>query len=98
LDLLLQGLSVVFTQPSAVTFQQVFVAWIMCLGRRTEFRVFEAFEGEPVCRRARHPFDRFYNFFSRSAWSACLLADSCDAATARQRPAEPGGLGAEDAD
>jgi DDE superfamily endonuclease len=69
LETLLQGLSVVFTQPSAVTFHQVFLGWIMCLGRRTEFRVFEALEGEPVCRNSRHPFDRFYNFFSRSAWS-----------------------------
>jgi hypothetical protein len=69
LDLLLQGLSVVFTRPSAVTFRQVLVAWVMCLGRRTEFRVFEALEGELVCRKSRHPFDRFYNFFSRSAWT-----------------------------
>lgn len=73
-ELLLQCMSVVFTQPSAVTFQQVALGWVMCLGRRTEFRVFEAIGGEPVCRRQRHPFDRFYNFFSRSAWTVRDLA------------------------
>jgi hypothetical protein len=47
---------------------------LMCLGNRTEFRVFEAIRGERVSRRKRHPFDRFYNFFSRSAWMVRDLA------------------------
>lgn len=74
LDVVLQGLSVVFTQPSFQTHCEVFLGWVMCLGRRSEFRVFEAFEGKRVSRRKRHPFDRFYNFFSRSAWCVKELA------------------------
>jgi hypothetical protein len=65
----LQGLFAVFTQPSFETNRQVLLGWLMCLGHRTEFRVFEAFVGERVARNVRHPFDRFYNFFSRSAWT-----------------------------
>lgn len=73
---ILQGLLGAFTQPSAATSIQVFVGWAMCLGRRTEFRVFEAIRGGPASRRKRHAFDRFYNFFSRSAWMIHDLA-SC---------------------
>jgi hypothetical protein len=74
LETILQGLLGAFTQPSAATFLQVFVGWAMCLGRRTEFRVFEAIGGKPISRRKRHAFDRFYNFFSRSAWTVRDLA------------------------
>ena len=73
-ELLMQCVSVVFTHPSAITFQQVVLGWIMYLGRRTEFRVFEGIGGKRACRRQRHPFDRFYNFFSRSAWTVRELA------------------------
>jgi len=69
LELILQGLTVAYTAPSFLTFQEILIGWIMCLGRRTEFRVFEAIEGEAVSRKGRHPFDRYYNFFSRSAWT-----------------------------
>lgn len=74
LETILQGLVGAFTQPSAVTFLQVFVGWAMCLTRHTEFRVFEAIGGQPISRRERHTFDRFYNFFSRSAWTVRDLA------------------------
>lgn len=74
LDVVLQGLAVVFTQPSFHTQQEVFLGWVMCVGRRTEFRVFEALTGSRVARNVRHPFDRFYNFFSRSAWCVKELA------------------------
>ncbi len=74
LDVVLQGLSIVFTQPSFVTHREVFVGWLMCLGHRTEFRVFEAIFGQRVSHKRRHPFDRFYNFFSRSAWTVQELA------------------------
>jgi hypothetical protein len=37
--------------------------------------VFETVRADtPVCRKKRHPFDRFYNFFSRSAWTVQGLA------------------------
>jgi hypothetical protein len=74
LDNVLQGLFLVFTQPSLATHCEIFVGWLMCLGNRTEFRVFEAIRGERVSRQKRHPFDRFYNFFSRSAWTVRDLA------------------------
>jgi hypothetical protein len=42
----------------------------MCLGKRTEYAVFETVRADtPISRKKRHPFDRFYNFFSRSAWT-----------------------------
>jgi hypothetical protein len=74
LESVLQGLLSVFTQPSFAMHRNLVVGWIMCLGHRTEFRVFEALRGEHVSRKSRHPFDRFYNFFSRSAWTAQELA------------------------
>jgi hypothetical protein len=74
LEPILQGLLVVFTRPSFRTNCQIFLGWLMCLGCRTEFRVFEAFRGERVDRNGRHPFDRSYNFFSRAAWSVAELA------------------------
>lgn len=74
LDVVLQGLLVVFTQPSLATHCEIFVGWLMCLSNRTEFRVFEAIVGERVSRQERHPFDRHYNFFSRSAWTMLDLA------------------------
>jgi hypothetical protein len=74
LEPVLQGLLVVYTQPSFQTHVQIFLGWLMCLGHRTEFRVFEAFHGQRVARNRRHPFDRCYNFFSRAAWSIIELA------------------------
>jgi hypothetical protein len=47
----------------------------MCLCKRTEYGVFRTIRADaPVSRRERHPFDRFYNFFSRSAWTVRDLA------------------------
>lgn len=73
-NIVLQGLACAFTQPSFFTHSQVLLGWVMCLGHRTEFRVFEAIGGRRVSRQQRHPFDRFYNFFGRSAWSVRDLA------------------------
>ena len=67
---LLQDLSPVFTEPTLRTHTAILLGWLMCLGRHTEYRVFEAIDASRVASRAqRHPFDRFYNFFSRSAWT-----------------------------
>jgi len=75
LDLVLQCLSPVFTQPTFRTHIEVFLGWVMCLSRRTEYGVFQTIQADtPVSRKERHPFDRFYNFFSRSAWTVCGLA------------------------
>lgn len=73
LEAIQQALLPVFTLPSFATHQQIFLGWLMCLGHRTEFRVFEAFQGERVSRNGRHPFDRCYNFFSRAAWTVAEL-------------------------
>ena len=75
LDSVLQCLLPVFTQPSLRTHIEVFIGWVMCLGKRTEYGVFQTIQADtPVSRKERHPFDRFYNFFSRSAWTVRALA------------------------
>jgi len=75
LDAILQCLLPAFTAPSFQTHVEVFLGWVMCLGKRTEYTVFETIVSDtPVSRKKRHPFDRFYNFFSRSAWTVQELA------------------------
>src|SRR3984957_9920245 len=75
MHVLVQDLALVFTLPSLQTQMQVMMGWLMCLGPRTEYRVFETAQADQeVSRAERHPFDRFYNFFSRSAWTAKDLA------------------------
>lgn len=75
LEVLVQGFAVAFTQPSFQTHCQVLLAWLMCPGAHTEYRVFETLQADQeVSRAQRHSFDRFYNFFSRSAWHVKDLA------------------------
>src|SRR5436309_14995817 len=75
LQVILHDLSPVFSEPSFVSNSEILLGWIMCLGRRTEYRVAQSFHAEEEPSRSeRHPFDRFYNFFARSAWTVCDLA------------------------
>jgi DDE superfamily endonuclease len=75
LDTLLQGFAVAFTEPSFQTHRDILLGWIMCIGQRTEYRVFQTIQASTVVSRVEHhPFDRFYNFFSRSAWTVKSLA------------------------
>jgi len=75
LDPVLQCLLPVFTQPSFQTHIEVLLGWVMCLSKRTEYGVFQTIRADtPISRSVRHPFDRFYNFFSRSAWTVHDLA------------------------
>lgn len=75
LDPIVQCLLPAFTQPSFQTHVEVFLGWVMCLSRRTEYSVFRTIRADtPLSRKKRHPFDRFYNFFSRSAWTVHDLA------------------------
>jgi hypothetical protein len=75
LDSLLQAVAVVFTEPSFQSHRDILLGWIMCIGQRTEYRVFRTIQASSVVSRIeRHPFDRFYNFFSRSAWAVESLA------------------------
>ncbi len=70
LDPILQCLLPTFTQPSFQTHIRIFLGWVMCLSKRTEYGVFQTIQADtPISRKQRHPFDRFYNFFSRSAWT-----------------------------
>jgi len=74
-DTVMQCLLPVFTQPSFQTHIEVLLGWVMCLSKRTEYGVFQTIQADtPVSRKERHPFDRFYNFFSRSAWTVHDLA------------------------
>ena len=75
LDSILQCLIPAFTQPSFQSHVEVLLGWVMCLGKRTEYGVFQTIQADtPISRKKRHPFDRFYNFFSRSAWTVQGLA------------------------
>src|SRR5947208_1331134 len=72
---LVQGLAPAFTEPSFRAHCQLVLGWLMCGGDHTEYRVFETTHAdEEVSRAERHPFDRGYNFFSRSAWAPARLA------------------------
>jgi hypothetical protein len=74
-DPILQCLLPVFTQPSFRTHIEVLLGWVMCLSKRSAYGVFQSIQAAtPVSRKERHPFDRFYNFFSRSAWTVRDLA------------------------
>ena len=75
LDSVLQCLLPAFTQPSFQTQIEVLLGWVMCLSKRSEYGVFQTIQADtPLSRKERHPFDRFYNFFSRSAWTVHDLA------------------------
>jgi hypothetical protein len=75
LESILQCLLPVFTQPSFQTHVKVLIGWVMCLRKWTEYGVFQTIRADtPISRKQRHPFDRFYNFFSRSAWTVPDLA------------------------
>ncbi len=75
LEAVLQGVLPAFTEPTFRTQVEVLLGWVMCLSKRTEFGVFQAIQADtPVCRKERHRFDRFYNFFSRTAWTVHDLA------------------------
>jgi len=74
LQSLMQCLLPVFTAPCFQTQTEIFLGWMMCLSRRTEFSVFRTIHAhKSLNRKVRHPFDRFYNFFARSAWTVADL-------------------------
>lgn len=59
-----------FTDASFVSHCQLLLGWVMCSGPHTIFHVAQTIQADTeVSRAQRHPFDRFYNFFSRAAWS-----------------------------
>jgi hypothetical protein len=79
LDGIVQALAPVFTHPSFTTQCQLLLGWVMCAGTHTSFRVGQTILADTTISNAeRHPFDRYYNFFSRS-----------EAVTFSQKPASP---------
>jgi DDE superfamily endonuclease len=64
-----------FTQPSFTTGCQLLLAWVMCLGRHTLYRVGETISPQTLPDHThRHHLDSYYNFFERSAWTPRELA------------------------
>jgi DDE superfamily endonuclease len=64
-----------FSHPSAVTSTSFFLAWVMCLGNRTLFRVCKCANPQTLHDNSRrHGFDSYYNFFERSGWGPSGLA------------------------
>src|SRR3712207_1547575 len=64
-----------FTQPSFATTCQLLLAWVMCLGKHTLWRVAESANPQALPDHScRHGFDTSYNFFERSAWAPQGLA------------------------
>jgi hypothetical protein len=64
-----------FTQPSFATSSQLLLAWVMCLGKHTLFRVGHSANPQNVPDHSRrHGLDSYYNFFERSAWTPQDLA------------------------
>jgi hypothetical protein len=64
-----------FTQPSFASNCHLLLAWVMCLGKHTLFRVGENTRPQvPPDRSQRHGLDCYYNFFERSSWMPKELA------------------------
>jgi hypothetical protein len=64
-----------FTQPSFATNSRLILAWAMCLGKHTLYRVAHNDHPEtPPDHSQRHGLDSYYNFFERSAWKPQDLA------------------------
>ena len=75
LDAAVQALAPAFTHPSFCTHCQLVLGWLMCPGTHTLYRVSQTIHAdEEISAAQRHPFDRFYNFFSRSGWTVSGLA------------------------
>ncbi|MDP6717740.1 MAG: hypothetical protein QGF59_03760 [Pirellulaceae bacterium] len=59
------------TQPSLLPYIEIFLGWMMCLGKQTEYAVVETIQADtPISREQQHLFDRFY----KSAWTVKGLA------------------------
>jgi hypothetical protein len=64
-----------FTEPSFHTSCQLLLAWVLCLGKHTLFRVGQSADPSTTPGpSARHGLDSYYNFFERSAWTPSGLA------------------------
>lgn len=74
LQSLVHDLQCCLTDPSFASQCQLLLGWVMCSGPHTISHVAQTIQADnEVSRAQRHPFDRFYNFFSRAAWSVVTL-------------------------
>ena len=72
---LVDDLAPAFTAPSGRTACQIFLGWILCLGKHTLRRVAQSAQPQtPPDHSERHHLDTYYNFFERSAWKPSQLA------------------------
>jgi DDE superfamily endonuclease len=75
LQAVVEPLSPAFTQPSCTTHSQLLLAWIMCLGKHTLYRVAATVHPNNVPDHSqRHGLDVYYNSFERSAGTPAGLA------------------------
>jgi hypothetical protein len=75
LDDIVDELRPAFTQPAFTAGSELLLAWVMCLGQHTLFRVAESADPQSLHEHSRrHGFDTYYNFFERSAWTPKALA------------------------
>lgn len=75
LESIVRALAPAFTQPSFATACQLVLAWVMCLGHHRLNRVAATAHPDTLPDHTqRHPFDCYYNFFERSAWTPSGLA------------------------
>jgi len=64
-----------FTQPTFAAHCELVLAWVMCLGKHTLYRVAHNVHPETAPDPGqRHGLDAYYNFFERSAWTPQGLA------------------------
>lgn len=72
---LVDALAPAFTAPSGSTCGLLLLSWVLCLGKKTLFRVGENAHPDSLPDHSqRHELDSFYNFFARSAWTKDGLA------------------------
>lgn len=70
LQAVVEILAPAFTLPSFGTTTQLLLAWVMCLGKPTLYRVAQTAQPQTVPDHTqRHGLDTFYNYFERSAWT-----------------------------
>src|SRR5262245_65705933 len=70
-----QALAPAFTPASFRTHCQLFLAWILCLGKHRLGRVADTAQPQQLRDHSqRHGLDTTYNFFERSAWTPAALA------------------------
>ena len=85
LQALVQALAPAFSCPAFHTHCQLLLGWLLCPSRHTLYRIGQVLQtAQDPGRPERQPFDSYYNFFSRSAWTvtglACCLLYTSDAA------------------